>query len=83
MCILLFTIASSVSKLISITVIGLYFDMISPIATFVLIPIIDQAEWTCHLFTPVIGENLGLIVYASEYSHRLKVCYHHLSNISL
>ena len=76
-------VAFSVSKMISITLIGLYFDMISPIATFVLIPTIDRTEWTCHLFTPVIGKDLGLIVNTSEYSYTLEVCYHYLYNILL
>ena len=64
--------------MLSITVIGVYFDMISPIATFVLIPINDRArDSTYHLFTPVIGEDLGLVVKASEHSQTLKVCYYH------
>ena len=67
--------------MISITVIGVYFDMISPIATFVLIPISDR-DPTYHLFTPVIGEDLGLVVKASENSHTLKVCYYHHTVLS-
>ena len=49
--------------------------MISPIATFVFIRIPDQAEWTCHLFTPAIAEDIGLVVDAQEYT--LEVCYYH------
>ena len=64
--------------MISITVIGVYFDMISPIATFVLIPINDR-DSSYHLFTPVIGKDLGLVVKASEHSHTLKVCYYHFT----
>ena len=65
--------ASSISRMISITVIDSYFVMISPIATFVFIPIIDGDDLAFHMFTPAIGTDLGLIVNASEYSHILKV----------
>ena len=72
---------SSVSEMISITVIGVYFDTISLIGTFVFIPIFDRTDWICHMFTPVIGKDLGL--HASEYSYTLEVCYYHLYNILL
>ena len=65
--------------MISTTVIGLYFDMISLIATFVFIPINDRTDWICHLFTPVIGKDLGLVVNASQHSYTLKVCYYHFT----
>ena len=59
--------------MISIIVIDSYFVMVSPIATFVFIPIIDGGDLAYHMFTPAIGTDLGLVVNASEYSHILKV----------